>query len=129
MCIQRFDRKKNRIEAAAETEKKSVVWFTPLHFCFEKSIYSPNFIQILSHCCTKKTRNLEKVKSACLKRQLLVLVFMKCEEEKTTLFEFSAKMTYYVRLGRSFVEGAKIIGASLGSLSCFFCNTISKFKP
>ena len=31
MCIQRFDRKKNRIEAAAETEKKSIVWFTPVH--------------------------------------------------------------------------------------------------
>ena len=57
--------------------------------CCEKSIYSPNFIQI-SHCCNKITRHFLIVNSDGLKRQLLVLVFMKWEEEKTMfLFKFS----------------------------------------
>ena len=61
--------------------------------CCEKSIYPPNIIQI-SHCCNKITRHFVIVNSDGLKRQLLVLVFMKWEEEKTMfLFKFSVKIT------------------------------------
>lgn len=98
--------------------------------CCKKSIYSPNFIQI-SHCCNKITRHFVIVNSAGLKRQLLVLVFMKWEEEKTMfLFKFSVKITLIsnsrymvcnigVELCRGFQHYSSIL-MSLGSLSRFF---------
>ena len=110
--------------------------------CCKKSIYSPNFIQI-SHCCNKITRHFVIVNSAGLKRQLLVLVFMKWEEEKTMfLFKFSVKITLIsnsrhmvCNIGVEFCRGFQHYSSILMSLGTslpqevfhvFFCNTISK---